>query len=856
MAVQIQTSFAAGELSPNLYARVDLAKYKVGAALLRNFFVDFRGGAANRPGTQYVSGVKAVAGQPRLIPFIIGQENSYCLIFGANYIWVVQNGSLLGAPTEISTPYAAADLPLLKYTQSADVMTLTHPSYLPATLTLASGVFTYAVVTVGPQMVAPTGLTATATNSGDYSYGYVVVAVSNDGSELSIPSRPAICKTVVLDETKGFQVNLSWTAPSAAVSLYKVYKWGPTDDRQGPPLSIWGYIGSSQTTAFTDNNIAADFNTEPPTFGDPFSGGQFQSLAPVSGGSGYPAFSYQALVISGTGTSASGYAVINAQGNVNGAFLTNAGKNYTSATITCGSGGATFSKQLSASTPLYPGAVTYYQQRIVYGGSNQAPETVQFSQTGNYTNFNTTPVALPTDAISVDIATTQVNIIKAFMPVAYGLLTFTTGGVFLVSGGTQGSPLTPATVTAQAQASNGINDMPPLQINFSILYVQNRGNIVRDLSFAWQRQSYTGSDISTFANHLFFKKTLTEWTWCEEPYKLVWVVRSDGVMLSMTYVPDQEVYAWARHDTNGYYRSVCSVPEGDFNVTYVITQRMVSGALVYFVERFDNRVFDYIEDAWFLDCGLATARNTSSTSTLTLTAASGAAVAVTATGGYTFPANPVGYTLWGPGVDGASGKATVVSKTDSTHIVVNIVQPFATIPNSSPSIVAPVFPDTWSLDPNVTVLSGLSHLNGMMVSAVVDGAPIAPQLCSAGTITLSQPGSKIVAGLAYQSQFQTLRLELDGQPTMQGKQKNITALTVVVDKTLGLKVGNSFDYLDPLPDTTMPYDIPYQMFTGEPRIPIHSDWNPYGQICIQQDDPLPATILGVIPEILIGDTTR
>lgn len=54
----IQQSFSKGEVSPTLYARTDLAAYHTSAALMRNFYVDYRGGASNRPGTTLVARAK------------------------------------------------------------------------------------------------------------------------------------------------------------------------------------------------------------------------------------------------------------------------------------------------------------------------------------------------------------------------------------------------------------------------------------------------------------------------------------------------------------------------------------------------------------------------------------------------------------------------------------------------------------------------------------------------------------------------------------------------------------------------------------------------------------------------------
>src|SRR4029077_14617003 len=143
------------------------------------------------------------------------------------------------------------------------------------------------------------------------------------------------------------------------------------------------------------------------------------------------------------------------------------------------------------------------------------------------------------------------------------------------------------------------------------LYVQFRGNIVRDLKFEWAKQSYVGSDISALSVHLFFDFQLLKWAWAEELWRQVMIVRSDGVLLTMTYVPEQEVYGWTRYDTQGLFKSVVSIPEGTTNAVYVIEQRNVDlgqdgeSCWVNYIERFDARQWDCILDAFPLDCASA-----------------------------------------------------------------------------------------------------------------------------------------------------------------------------------------------------------------------------------------------------------
>ncbi len=104
--------------------------------------------------------------------------------------------------------------------------------------------------------------------------------------------------------------------------------------------------------------------------------------------------------------------------------------------------------------------------------------------------------------------------------------------------------------------------------------------------------------------------------------------------------------------------------------------------------------------------------------------------------------------------------------------------------------------------------------------------------------------------------MQSLYLDV-GEPTIQGKRKNISAMTVRVVDTRGLKMGQTFDDLTEYKDRNLnTIGLPIPLFTGDDRMIIGGGWNEQGQVCIQQDDPLPATILGIIPEIQVGDTGK
>jgi len=148
--------------------------------------------------------------------------------------------------------------------------------------------------------------------------------------------------------------------------------------------------------------------------------------------------------------------------------------------------------------------------------------------------------------------------------------------------------------------------VPPLVINYDMLYVQSKGSIVRDSAFNFFVNVFTGTDMTVLSNHLFNYHQINQWAYAEEPWKVVWCVRDDGIMLSLTFLKEQDIFGWARHDTNGLF-VVCSVTEPPVDAVYTIVKRYIIGEQewVYYAERADNRNWSEVEDCFCVDAAIA-----------------------------------------------------------------------------------------------------------------------------------------------------------------------------------------------------------------------------------------------------------
>lgn len=266
-----QPSFTAGELSPALWARTDLAKYMVGLKSAKNLFIHPHGGASNRAGLEFCGEVKTSANETRLIPFQFNTEQTYVLEFGNLYMRVYKNGEVVvsgGVPYEVVTPYPAARVADLVVTQEADVMYITHVMHAPRKLSrLADDNWSLTTPTFAPEIAAPGA--PTVTKPGDTSgetgydatvYKYRVSSISSENGEESLPSGVG---QVTNDLSIAGGINrVSWSAVSGA-ERYIVYK----EDN-----GVYGYIGGTEGTSFDDENITADLADTPQTGYNPFVG--------------------------------------------------------------------------------------------------------------------------------------------------------------------------------------------------------------------------------------------------------------------------------------------------------------------------------------------------------------------------------------------------------------------------------------------------------------------------------------------------------------------------------------------------------------------------------------------------------
>ena len=517
-----------------------------------------------------------------------------------------------------TTPYSEADLSWLKFTQSADVMSLccvnqsTGTEYAPEDLArLASTNWTFTAAVPAPTIVPPINLSLSASTTASTLYQYQVTAISpTDGTE-SIASVTAQITNAVDVATTAGTITLTWGAQGGATE-FNVYKATPVQVPASIAVGVaFGFAGKVFGASFNDSNVVPDFAQLPPIFKNPFARGQITNVIPLTGGSGYTSITTTINTTTGTGAIVSPVVV---GGVLTGFIVINGGSGYLPTdTITIGGAGsgATASLVIGPATGTYPATVGYFQERRAYAYTINQPDTYFMSQPGSFTNFDVRIPTIDSDAITGTPWSTQVNGVQFMVPIGGALMVLTGLEAFLLTGSGGSAftpqPLTPASQSAQNQGFNGCSaTVPPIRIYQDVLYVQAKGSTYRDFKFDISNYSYTADDITQNSSHLFNSYTILQHAWCEEPYRTLWAVRSDGVLLSLTWLKSEKIAGWARHDTFGQYVTCCAVTEPPVDALYVGTQRLIGGKTAYVIERFNNRLWNNTEDAWCVDCAFQT----------------------------------------------------------------------------------------------------------------------------------------------------------------------------------------------------------------------------------------------------------
>lgn len=742
-------NFTAGELSPRLFGRTDLGRYDNGAQIIQNFIVQPHGGLTRRPGTRFVREVKTSANKTRLIPFQFNVEQAYILEFGNTYFRIYKDGGIIvdgsNVPIEVTTPYATADLPGLKFAQSADIMYLVHPDYAPRKITRTSHTaWTIDTVDLKRGAMGDTNLTSTTLTASARTGTVTITASANTFVSTDVG------RLVKLHD--GFAKISSYTSATSVDATVESLADGRSELMPSyTSTTISFHEGDPDATGLEHNDRIEDSD------GDFIVQGFKAGMKITSSGTVSNNRSGM-LIVDVTDT------VITLAPGIDVA-AESAGSSFT----LNGDLIADNAWQLGAfsDTTGWPRAVAFYEQRLVFGGTATQPQTIFFSQGGDFENFERGTDA--DDGLVYTIGSNEVNVIR-YLASGKNLIVGTSGGEFVVRASGFDEPLNPTNTQIKQQTTYGSADIQPMQVGNATLFLQRAKRKMRELVFSNESDSYVAPDMTILAEHIT-EGGIDEFAYQQEPDSVAWCVRSDGVLACMTYRREEQVVAWQRHivgGTDAVVESVAVIPgDLDEDQVYVIVKRTINGATKRYVEYLSG--FDFgtdITDAFFVDSGL------------------------------TYDGSPA------------------------------------------------------------TIISGLDHLEGETVQILADGSTHPDKTVSSGQITLDRSASKVHVGLGFTSKVETLRIDAgSASGSAQGKTKRISEVTVRLYRSVGLKVGTSTSELDTIPFRSsaagMGQAVP--LFTGDKTIEFRGGFDDDATIVVQQDQPLPTSLLAIFPTVSVFD---
>ena len=850
VAVEL-TNFTGGELSPRLDGRTDLTKYSSGCSTLENLVVYPHGSAARRPGSTFIAEVADSDNKTRLIPFEFSTTQTYMLEFSNLKMRVYKDkGAVLEGDKTISGITQA----------NPAVVTATSHGYSNGDEVLISGVSGMTEVNGKRFLVADKttntfelqdkdGVDINSTGFTAYSSG----GVSNKVFELATPYTTAQLFDLKFAQSADV---MYITHPEHEVE--KLSRTGHTSWTLTDVDFTKGPMQDANTTDTTLNPGQAAVGTGIALVASAITG--------INSGSGFLATDVGRFVFLN-----SGYAKITGVTDTT---------NATIEIITAlDNANATADWRLGAfsDTTGHPSCVTFFEQRLVFAGTTDQPQTIFFSKSGDYENMdaNIGGTVADDDAIIYTIASNQVNAIR-FMTATRTLIIGTAGGEFTVSGGGTDSAITPTNILIKKQSNHGSANVDAISVGNATLFLQRAKRKIRELAYNFDVDGYIAPDMTILAEHIS-EGGLTQIAYQQEPNQIVYATRNDGELVGLTYQREQQVTAWHRHIFGGRF--------GNATITVTDFANIADGTRIVLTKADGTTTtFTSATSATSGKFHTTSSNNQTATNLKTLIDADSDFTA-------TVSSNVVTITETSPL---STGFLTITSLDDATRLTKTdegkaVCESVAVIPTDDTEYEVYVivkrtingatrrfvevlnvfdFDQTDNTSFNfldsqlsysgsaASTISGLDHLEGQTVSILADGASHPDKTVSSGSITLDRSALNVKVGLAYTSLLQTMRLNAGSQNgTSQGKTKRIYDITVRMFETIGVEVGPNLNDMERIPFRSsadlMDEGIP--PFTGDKEVEFRGNYETDGFIFVRQTQPLPFTILSLYPRLTTND---
>lgn len=577
MANVTQRSFAAGEVGPVMWARADLQRYGEALKTNRNAVVMRTGGLETRGGFGFCGRTKNAGADLAVFASIkIGADLSFVVEFGAGYVRFIRGGAYIttGAQTwnvaDSFTPglIVTATAPggyvcILAHTGSAATEPGIGASWQTYWRLLPESIYEMAT----PYLVAELG----DLQAQQFPNELVVVHPNH------APIRFTYLGAIAQPWTSG---TVDWAADPnqpSNIALTGVLGTGVT-------YSVTRIVNGIETTAASISGEVLSLPQSPAAMGVALLSNP-KTLTWNGGLGAAAADQNQTWAIYGTIPNGPTYLLL--KGKLTYPSVIDNGGLWSNGTQGVASPPAPVS---FSAVDRRPSAIATHQQRMLLGGSNAEPDVTFASQSGLPFGFGQSTPIEDSDALSWRTVGRSAIQIRHLISIGESLLCFTDEGIDILLGGSDGI-LRPGEPNPQKLSYIPCSNLRPIAIDDVALFVHEHGGQIYEVS-PRQRSERGVLELSMGANHLLDGHSIVSWCFQRTPHSIVWMVRDDGVLLSLTYATDTDVIGWARHDTLGAFESVACIAEEGRDAVYAIVRRTVNFTPVRYVERLEDRLAD------------------------------------------------------------------------------------------------------------------------------------------------------------------------------------------------------------------------------------------------------------------------
>lgn len=591
-----QPSFNAGEFSERLFARTDFSKYRHALETAVNVIPLPEGGLCRRPGTRFVTEVKESAVKSRLRGFEFSDEQAYVLELDDQSLRFYRNqGQIAAGDITATISNGTFDTDITGWTdQSGAGSSIAHDSDEGGRLALTSNGTTDAH---GEQQV---------TNAAAVSHVLRFRVRGAPGDAVKLRIGTSSTGTELVDD---FEARVGWhahefTATAADFYVQFLHATGKIlyvddvsliDEAAVEIGTPWPEADLFSVEGPQSNDVQYLFHASHPAYKLERRGHATWSLVEVAWQDGpwmdenatSTTLSFSAATGLGVTVTASSTVGINDGDGFKSSDvgrqirLTGSTINWGWAIITAIASATSVTVDVKRTVTVttaqtkwrlgawsgtngYSGGGIFFQQRL-FGFSKQ---TWSASQTGDFEVMSPDSpdsgsgvwdgTVEDDDALDYTLSADKANVIRWMRPNNKTLSIGTVGGEWQAI--SQGAVITPSDVNVERHTTHGSARINPVGVGRVTLFVQRATRKIWELGFSFDADGLDAFDMTRLAFHVT-RSGIVEMAYQEEPNSLVWAVRGDGQLASMTFRREEDVVGWARHIIGGAFSGSDAVVE-------------------------------------------------------------------------------------------------------------------------------------------------------------------------------------------------------------------------------------------------------------------------------------------------------